>query len=370
MINIRRDVRDPFYRYKMPRLVSKIEGRGNGIKSVIDNADEIGRALNRLPSYITKYFAFELGTLCIINDRDARYIVNGAHDAEKLQGILDGFINKFVLCQACENPETDLVVEKDGSVLRACKACGHRGLVDMAHRLVAFIEKNPPPTRRRAKNVAQAKTPVVESAIVDGIKEGGQSFNADVDADVAQLKSQQRKAERERKRLEVYYAKLDAFADYLKADLNQPNESIIEYVKENGMEYKDAVIVSIQTLFTGSESFATTLRNRLPLLKEIVASNHEQRFLLGSLERLVGVINPKLLKQLPAILQLLYQHELVEEQVFLLWDGSVSRKFVRRSVAEEVRQAAAPFMEWLKTEEGEESGEGEESAEETDASDE
>ena len=243
MINIRRDVRDPFYRYKMPRLVSKIEGRGNGIKSVIDNADEIGRALNRLPSYITKYFAFELGTLCIINDRDSRYIVNGAHDAEKLQGILDGFINKFVLCQACENPETDLVVEKDGNVLRACKACGHRGPVDMAHRLVPFIEKNPPHTRRRAKNVAEAKTPVVESAIVDGMKEGERGgFNVDVDADAAQLRSQQRKAERERKRQEVYHAKLDAFAGFLGADLNQPNDSILDYIKGNGMEYKDAVM--------------------------------------------------------------------------------------------------------------------------------
>jgi translation initiation factor 5 len=31
-INIRRDVADAFYRYKMERLQSKIEGKGNGIK--------------------------------------------------------------------------------------------------------------------------------------------------------------------------------------------------------------------------------------------------------------------------------------------------------------------------------------------------
>ena len=35
--------------------------------------------------------------------------MNGAHDGDKLQEILDDFIQKFVLCPECENPETVLV---------------------------------------------------------------------------------------------------------------------------------------------------------------------------------------------------------------------------------------------------------------------
>ena len=49
MINIRRDVKDLYYRYKMPRLVSKIEGKGNGIKTVVSNMVDIAKALNRPP---------------------------------------------------------------------------------------------------------------------------------------------------------------------------------------------------------------------------------------------------------------------------------------------------------------------------------
>lgn len=70
---------------------------------------EVARALSRPPSYPTKFFGFELGAQVKCDDKNERYIVNGEHDAERLQTILDGFISKFVLCPACQNPETDFV---------------------------------------------------------------------------------------------------------------------------------------------------------------------------------------------------------------------------------------------------------------------
>jgi hypothetical protein len=45
---------DPAYRYKMPRVMTKIEGRGNGIKTVVTNMSQIALALRRDPSLPTK----------------------------------------------------------------------------------------------------------------------------------------------------------------------------------------------------------------------------------------------------------------------------------------------------------------------------
>lgn len=161
-INIRRDVTDPFYRYKMERLQSKIEGKGNGIKSVIVNLSSVANSLSRDPACtfllshvhkntllintldVVKFFGFELGAQVTSNPSDDRYIINGAHDAPKLQDYLDTFINKFVLCNKCKNPETDLIVQKDGRILRDCKACGQRTDVDIRHKLSGYITKNPP----------------------------------------------------------------------------------------------------------------------------------------------------------------------------------------------------------------------------------
>merc|ERR1712190_558717 len=71
-----------------------------------------------------------------------RAIVNGHHDTQVFQDIIDKFIDKFVLCQGCSLPEIDMVVKK-GQVVATCKACGWSGALDNDHRLASYIVKHP-----------------------------------------------------------------------------------------------------------------------------------------------------------------------------------------------------------------------------------
>lgn len=144
-VNVNRNVSDAFYRYKMPRIQAKVEGKGNGIKTVIVNMVDVAKAIGRPATYPTKYFGCELGAQTQFDFKNERFIVNGSHDATKLQDLLDGFIRKYVLCPACDNPETELMVSsKKGTISQGCKACGYHGLLESNHKLNTYILKNPP----------------------------------------------------------------------------------------------------------------------------------------------------------------------------------------------------------------------------------
>ena len=103
-----------------------------------------------------KYFGFELGAQTNTNPADDRWIINGAHEASKLQDYLDGFISKFVLCKKCKNPETDVQI-KDGRILLDCKACGQRSDVDLRLKLSSFILKNQPKKGKKDKADKKAR---------------------------------------------------------------------------------------------------------------------------------------------------------------------------------------------------------------------
>merc|ERR1712139_361690 len=100
----------------------------------------------RPPSYTTKFFGCELGAQSTFTTKEGegdRAIVNGAHDTNTCQKLLDKFIDLYVLCDNCHLPEIDLYVKR-GVIQGACKACGWRGDLDNVHKLATFIQKNPP----------------------------------------------------------------------------------------------------------------------------------------------------------------------------------------------------------------------------------
>ncbi|KAI8852116.1 domain found in IF2B/IF5-domain-containing protein [Chytridium lagenaria] len=345
-INIRRDVSDKFYRYKMPKLISKIEGKGNGIKTVVPNMADIAKSLARPPTYPTKFFGCELGAQVKCDEKNDRYIINGAHTADKLQDLLDGFINRFVLCGSCKNPETDLIIKGD-DITRSCQACGANTPVDIRHKLCVFISKNPPITKKSSlkahpsvKGAGSLATPDTASNDSNGDEDEGMAFDIgdmdvngsgtingkDDDDDWGQDTSEAAV----RKRLQEL-AVGGAEGD------DDPLEQFAEYVTSHVAD--DAGIIAK----------AAELSIRDDKVCVVLAQSEKcQKGLLGGIERLVGVVHTSLLGKTPLILKAFYDADLIEESVILAWGEKASKKFVERKMAKEIRTKAEPFLKWLK----------------------
>ena len=131
-------VDDPEYRYKMPTVYGKIEGKGNGIKTVIPNISDVGLSLHRDAGEVNKFFGCELGAQTTYNTETDRAVVNGAHTDQVLQQMVHKYIELFVLCPNCRLPETEYKI-KSGMIYHKCAACGNKDAVDMTHKLCTYI---------------------------------------------------------------------------------------------------------------------------------------------------------------------------------------------------------------------------------------
>ncbi|XP_046664664.1 eukaryotic translation initiation factor 5 [Homalodisca vitripennis] len=399
-VNVNRNVSDAFYRYKMPRILAKVEGKGNGIKTVIVNMIDVAKALGRPATYPTKYFGCELGAQTQFDFKNDRFIVNGSHDASKLQDLLDGFIRKFVLCPGCDNPETDLIVStKKGTISQGCKACGFHGPLEFNHKLNTYILKNPPNLNPAAQgaSLTEGKRAKRSSKKVNG--ENGErsgSPKSEEENDIVGAPEKMAKPEEdetdwavdvseeavrarlqdltdgakgltitddlektEKERMDLFYNSVKQRKDA--GTLEQPATAKELLAEAERLEIKTkAPLVLAELLFDG-KILSEIKKHRVLLLRFTHDDPRAQKYLLGGVEQVISLHKDSLLPKVPAIFKIMYDMDILEEKVLLDWGSKVSKKYVSKELSQEIHSKAEPFLTWLReAEEEEESSEDEE----------
>ncbi|KAL1479404.1 hypothetical protein MTO96_051868 [Rhipicephalus appendiculatus] len=162
--------------------------------------------------------------------------------------------------------------------------------------------------------------------------------------------------------------RMDIFYNYVKAHKAAGSLDGKEVVGEaERLEVRDkAPLVLCEVLF--GENILSQVAGQRALLLRFTHGNHRaQRYLLGGIEQVVREHSAALLPRVPHLLKLLYDQDIVEEEVLLDWSKRVSKKYVSREVAQEIHERARPFIKWLQEAEEEESsseGDGDDSQDE------
>ncbi len=129
---------DPFYRYKMHEVECVFERN----KTLFVNVAVVAKDLARPVDQLIKYIGYDLGTKSQIERDSGQGSFAGKHSTTVIQNSLNSYIESFVLCPKCNNPETEIIIEgkkKHQILLLSCKACGAVTQIHSHHPIYKYI---------------------------------------------------------------------------------------------------------------------------------------------------------------------------------------------------------------------------------------
>jgi len=379
---------DPEYRYKMPLVIGKIEGRGNGIKTVIANISDVALSLHRSPGEVNKFFGCELGAQTTYAADTDRAVVNGAHTDVALQNLMKRYIDKFVLCPGCGLPETDFKI-KSNQISHRCKACGCKEAVDMSHKLCTYIVAQDKKAKKEGKGKDKKKSKEKDNSDEDKDKEKKKKKKEKKEEDDDKDKDKKKKKDKDKDKKKKKKDKsgndekkeeelaqdlddlsLDATEDVTLMDMaidatkqylaSHPDASSVELLElvvnqqmASALKSFDKIHIFIRAAITPDFWEKKLVQKHAPTISLI--TNHNpimERHVIAALEGL-SVDSPK---HFPVLLKLMFDEEALDEGVILEWacEGRTDYTLVSEEVRADLRAEAEPVVMWLQDDDSDE----------------
>lgn len=355
---------DQFYRYKMPRVQIKVEGNGNGIKTVICNIQDISERLSRNVEYAMRFFAHELAATQKL--KDDKWILTGSHSQDKIQTCLFDFIKKFVLCKACRNPETVIRVDAKKDIHLDCKACSRTTYIPPVEKLCnAILKMEKPQKEKQDKVIAEAQA--AESAKDEKKKKKKKDKTRD-EKEEEKFDAATRQASENDTILTQSETKENP-VDVLKEFLNsEPAPGIEEFVgkvldiKEEYGLTEDKHVVSLVFLSLFDKNIVKQFPSKHKMMARFVKMDVEKDLIA---ELMFLCADDDLKSKFPILLKKFYDSDMVSEETIIAWhEKKKGPKSLDKEMYLYFKAKSEPFVEWLQQEDSDEDS-SEEDEEET-----
>lgn len=355
------------YRYKMPAVVRLNQAAGAGIKTNVGNMAEIAHAISRTLKSLRQWFSYSLGSQVQIEQNTGHLLINGQHEVRKLQSAVYEFIDAFVLCPRCTNPETTF--EKNGNQLFLhCNACGQTSPVNVqglnVQRMATWLLTNLSYEQGGPQNVTQRTKGRLDE--IDRFQRDEatrkQSSSRVVDLKVDELEAILKELEGDQKKDAPTMSReeLEPFCvDFANRLKNGESDSVLcdafaNMVKMSGINLGTQMTLLVRSLFASNfKDVIDIINNRRNLILSLTLIDGADREFLNAFTSLlltVGMGEIDVIRSSCAIYQTLYDNEVVDENILKSWRAHPSRRYEKNQAqSKELRDSLIPFFEWLDT---------------------
>lgn len=385
MINIGGDSDDKSFRYKMPAVLVKLEGSGNGTKTILRNIVSVAGALDRPLTFLVRFIKADIGSQTLLDKKRNLVAVNGRHEAQDIQTSIGKFIEAVVLCPRCRLPESRISTPRGSSmqqkkiqkglvqVTTDCAACGFRGpLLTMdttttaLAKLKTFIIKSGEVMATGQENeyhvahVSNFKKHVYTASstewFTDTSKEARQARRRAEFGEVAIASTVVCVPDADDEHKASVPSPSPSPASWLREFMLVPTRTVDEICEEvrrlkirHGMGARDTTRLTLEGCLGGSrkDEACARVRAHAGVLSRFAS---DPAVLLACVEELVRVTVPSLVSRTPMILQALYETDVVGEEDVNAWFGT-------QWTGDPVRTAAEVFVSWLASAEEEDEDE-------------
>ncbi|KAL9646365.1 hypothetical protein ABK040_014516 [Willaertia magna] len=389
IVNVPKNVLDEHYRYRREILQLKIEGQGNGKKTVILNLENISNQLGVPSQYIIKHFGLELAASARV--KDDKTIINGEYDINRVETALENFITKIVLCPKCQKPELDFKVKSNKApITSCCRACHFTGQIDSSEKLYNTMVKFPPKSTKGFKSVTVApSSPVLdkkedannnkdnnkkvtasttntptgqisnEKAVID---DGSWSLDTSQEA-IRKRREMEGLSEKfleltkgvdeEDEEEEEIISPVTILKQFIELKENATHTQLYQVITKLKTDYNlgdsDCICLLFEVFLLPSNDIIKEMKEKAPLFKRFLSSKG-QKIILCYIEELAGMKDVKLLPKVSIILYEFYRNGLLTKEVFEDWfSKKKSRVLKDNSIVVKVKEASKPFCQWLLT---------------------
>lgn len=353
---------DRDYRYQMPPLTISHTGRGKNVKTILENIEEIAKAMKGSsdPRYLAKYLSLESHTSTTM--KNGMYYLKGIHKLSPLQNAIFKYCETFCVCPKCGDARLKLACSKGNKKSHAlawfCTACGERGLLHgnekcfgKMKKFICNIIRTEKRSKKKEKNlqVKEVKPkPEVEDREVFDLTE----WVVDADANVATSK-------RAMEGSPPPQAELPATpAGMLREKANFPGVKLVDIVAEfqrlvvsrNIRDDLKASRLIRDALWDDSDpdSLITSFDKNKEFLSWYCTDQTREAMMTSLIEEVI--INNNWLKETSQILERAYDFRILSPGQLLRWSRAPAENSYALLDAldvKEVKRSASIFISWI-----------------------